>query len=212
MINLLIPNAIGIDYIALNDHSILGMATQLARTLKPHSILIAWSFGGLIATKIAACFPEKVSKLILIASQPKFVETNNWQGITEQNAHYILTQANLNFAKLFNHFLSLAQYPAHSREIKNSLLSFALPQHKNALNILLKQLVELDLRHDYQSISCPILHLCGSNDAIINQKNHALELLNKNSRIESIQGAGHTGLLTHRLTYLNHILGFINDN
>lgn len=41
--------------------------------------LCGWSFGGILAQHLAARFPQRVQRLILIATTPRFVAAANWK-------------------------------------------------------------------------------------------------------------------------------------
>ncbi len=51
-------------------------AEQLSTQLNDQSILVGWSLGGLFALYIAAHWPDKVAKVVLVASTPFFAQTD----------------------------------------------------------------------------------------------------------------------------------------
>jgi pimeloyl-[acyl-carrier protein] methyl ester esterase len=52
--------------------------------LLPDSILLGWSMGGLYATALARLYPEKFSHIILVASNPRFVQQDDWHSAVPQ--------------------------------------------------------------------------------------------------------------------------------
>lgn len=48
-------------------------AESVGRSLGQKVELIGWSMGGMVAMMVAARYPEKVSKLVLVSTTPKFV-------------------------------------------------------------------------------------------------------------------------------------------
>lgn len=198
----------GLDYITQDDLSITTIALNLGRTIQSNAILMAWSLGGLIAIKIAALYPEKITGLILMASQPQWISDASNSGLSPDHARHFILRAQEDFDELFNHFLNLSCYPSHARQQKYKLKHHALVTHQAQLMTFLKESLALDLREDYASINCPILHLCGSHDAVIHQKNY---VFSEHARVQHIQGAGHAGFMTHKAIYLEHIHGFLND-
>ena len=101
----------GLDYTHLSQLTLTEIAQRLSASLAEQSVLLGWSFGGLIAIKMAGLFPKKVSKLILLDSQPRLRASLNWTGIDQtdlQNFSKALTQG---FKKQMNWFIRLACYP-----------------------------------------------------------------------------------------------------
>ncbi len=64
----------------------------LARQLPEKSCLMGWSLGGVLATKYAAVFPTRVSKLITLASNLCFVEKDHWPSAMLKNINDSLNQ------------------------------------------------------------------------------------------------------------------------
>ena len=52
---------------------------KLAAQIKYNSVVVAWSLGGMLATKLASLYPEKVKALVLIACNPSFVTRDSWR-------------------------------------------------------------------------------------------------------------------------------------
>lgn len=198
----------GLDYIMQDDLSITTIALNLGRTIQSNAVLMAWSLGGLIAIKMAALYPKKITGLILLASQPQWISDASNSGLSPDHARQFILRSQKNFDELFNHFLNLVCYPSHARQEKNRLKQHAIAYHQEQLIAFLIQALELDLSKDYATLDCPLLHLCGSNDAVIHQKDY---VFSHHARIKHIQGAGHAGFMTHKAIYLEHIHGFLND-
>ena len=74
--------------VSLDPYTLHDAAQLVSQQLKPKSVLMGWSLGGLFAIYIAKHWPEKVSKVILVASTPFFVEQLPWEGIKPK----VLTQ------------------------------------------------------------------------------------------------------------------------
>ena len=54
------------------------IAAKLSAQLEDETLLIGWSLGGQVAVRIALDYPEKVSRLCLIAATPCFVNRVDW--------------------------------------------------------------------------------------------------------------------------------------
>lgn len=56
----------------------------LLEQLPKHFALIGWSMGGLYAIRLAVEEPDRVYKLINIASSPRFLYTDLWPGVSPE--------------------------------------------------------------------------------------------------------------------------------
>lgn len=62
----------------LADNTLQSWAGDLARQLPDNATLLGWSLGGQVAMRAALDHPQKIARLVLLASTPKFVATENW--------------------------------------------------------------------------------------------------------------------------------------
>ena len=58
--------------------------SDIYKIIPPQSVIIGWSIGGLIAAHLSLNYPDLVSKLILVACNPCFVQSPNWPGMPEK--------------------------------------------------------------------------------------------------------------------------------
>ena len=63
---------------ALADNTLRDWADDLAQQLPDNALLLGWSLGGQVAMRAALDHPHKVARLVLLASTPKFVSTEDW--------------------------------------------------------------------------------------------------------------------------------------
>ena len=64
---------------ALADNTLQTWADDLARQLPDNTLVLGWSLGGQVAMRAALDHPHKIGRLVLMASTPKFVATEDWQ-------------------------------------------------------------------------------------------------------------------------------------
>jgi pimeloyl-[acyl-carrier protein] methyl ester esterase len=64
---------------ALADNTLQTWADDLARQLPDNTLVLGWSLGGQVAMRAALDHPHKIARLVLMASTPKFVATEDWQ-------------------------------------------------------------------------------------------------------------------------------------
>jgi len=71
-----LPGHGGRDALAIN--TLQDWADDLAQQLPESSMLLGWSLGGQVAMRAALDHPHKIARLVLLASTPKFVATEDW--------------------------------------------------------------------------------------------------------------------------------------
>lgn len=59
-------------------NTLRGWADELVQQLPDNTILLGWSLGGQVAMRAALDHPHKIARLVLLASTPKFVATEDW--------------------------------------------------------------------------------------------------------------------------------------
>ena len=196
----------------LTDHLI----EQSENKLKGPAIWIGWSLGALPVLKLAMQHPERVNKLMLMASNPCFVTNNHWQSGVEGSV-FDLFADNLqaNIEKTLQRFLSLqVQGLADSREVlrhlRQSIVSQGLPSAE-ALAAGLHILKETDIRTELASLSIPQKWLLGEKDTLVPANLN--DYLNALSGIKShiIGGSAHLPFISHAEEVLQQVLDVIND-
>lgn len=114
---------------------------KFVANLPDNSILIGWSLGGLFAIHLCALFPDKIAKLVLLASAPKFPVASGW---TEK-------------------FQSLVCFPSVSRSQRHYFSS----HRKAEADPNLSYLFQTDLREEFANLAVPVISLAGDKDAIL---------------------------------------------
>ena len=138
---------------------------EIIKIMPKNPILLGWSLGGLLAINIATKIQTK--KLILVASTPKFVKTNNWKlGIDEQNFKEFSDNLNLNLSKGLKRFVSLQSSNREKiKELNKSIEN--LPATNMALNQGLKILLETDLTNEYLNLDIEKQVILGDKDTLV---------------------------------------------
>lgn len=71
---------------ALPHNTLQSWADDLAEQLPVGAALLGWSLGGQVAMRAALDHPHRIARLILLASTPRFVMTEDWEhGMTPAN-------------------------------------------------------------------------------------------------------------------------------
>ena len=63
---------------ALPTHTLQSWADDLVQQLPKNTTLLGWSLGGQVAMRAALDHPDIITRLIVLASTPKFVESDGW--------------------------------------------------------------------------------------------------------------------------------------
>ena len=72
-----LPGYGGSDPCALHD--LAGVTQAMLALMPPRAHVLGWSMGGLVAMHIAANAPERVERLVLIGSSPRFCQDEGWK-------------------------------------------------------------------------------------------------------------------------------------
>lgn len=147
------------------------LAEQILTVAPEKSTILGWSMGGLIATEIALNFPQRVEKLICVASSPKFIRVPGWPGIKLSLFDKLLNAINDASEDTLARFLSLQfRHTTISRrnlkQLRDELYEYGLP-NPNALYHGLEIIRNTDLRSTISALACPAMYLLGNNDVLV---------------------------------------------
>lgn len=176
--------------------------SDLAATLPAKTTLIGWSLGGLVAIKLCSLFPGQFTKLILLASTPKFTATSNWTGISTNKAAAFSSKAKHNLQTTINEFHQLVSRPTHALNTFDYFSAHSSDNTSTYLLHSLEYLFKADLRDEFTALEQPILSIAASHDAILPPGTH-------NHHI--IQHAGHGFFHTHATQTSKLILDFLDS-
>ena len=141
------------DYVASFEQ----FTRDLFDQLPAQAIYLGWSLGGMIATRIAADFPERVTALITVASNPSFIQRDDWPAAMPAATFAdFLARFNQNPARGIKRF-DLLQGGVAGSELGNPETQYDL----------LHWLAELDNRQSIDQLRCPSLFLFGEKDGLV---------------------------------------------
>lgn len=172
----------------LTNHDEIRNLSDFAATLPAKTALIGWSLGGLVAIKLCSLFPDQFTKLILLASTPKFAATSNWTGISTNKAAAFSNNAKHNLKTTINEFHKMVSRPTHALNTFDHFSAHGSDDTSTCLLHSLEYLFKNDLRDDFSALKQPVLSIAASHDAILPPGTH-------NHHI--IQHAGHGFFYTH---------------
>ncbi|GKT13056.1 MAG: pimeloyl-[acyl-carrier protein] methyl ester esterase [Thiomicrorhabdus sp.] len=184
--------------------------------------LLGWSLGGLLAQKIALNYPQKIDKLICMATSPRFTQCDQWQyGVSPELISDFVKAIKQDKAATLKHFWKLQ---LQGTEGARPLIKQLMTQVKESkLPILagllqgLQLLSSIDCRPRATEVKSPTLWLLGENDPLI-PINFIEAFLAENSTIQPIShieiltGAGHMPFRSHPIETAQKIIAFLNKD
>lgn len=190
----------------LSDWEMDGLETgpllsRLAATLPERAIWLGWSLGGQFSLAYAARYPGRVSRLILIASNPSFIRRDSWPGVEAAVLSDFAARCARQPRQTLQRFLML-QMQGHEnpRQIKRQVLAL-LGEHvpaPPALTAGLEQLKALDLRNELRQLQIPVHMILGGQDALVPVAlADSCKPLNPQLATTVINDAGHMPFLSH---------------
>ncbi|MGC9459674.1 pimeloyl-ACP methyl ester esterase BioH [Vibrio genomosp. F10] len=148
---------------------------EIAQCLLPqapkHAIWLGWSLGGLVATHMALAHSDRVTRLITVASSPKFAAERPWRGIQPQVLDAFTDQLVDDFQTTIERFMALQAMGSPSarldvKQLKKAVLSRPSPNPESLLAGL-KMLANEDFRQDLATVSVPMLRMYGRLDGLV---------------------------------------------
>lgn len=150
-------------------YDVESLAACLKGKIKNNTVIIAWSFGGLVATRIAT-LTDNINAIVFIDSTPCFVNKTDWHNVLEEKSIITLQNNLLSYPKkTIEYFAGLiAHGDSEARKtIKAIRSSVANEKHSQILSLWLRELLEQDQRKEFAAINVPTQYLLGENDALI---------------------------------------------
>lgn len=201
----------------IQDYSLHDFAESVYAQLSQATILIGWSFGGLVAQCLADGHFPKVIGHVQVASTPKFVESVDWPGISHSVLNDFHTQLNKNQHALIKRFIAIqCMGLANAKEtikVITELLYQYPPSSHDSLAKTLDLLIESDLRGLLKTSTLPCLRIFGRLDSLVPAR--AIELISEScekTELVVIKKAAHAPFISHPQETAGLILDFITKN
>ncbi len=180
------------------------------------AVYVGWSMGGLIALAHAARHPECVTRLLLVASQPRFMRAPDWpHGFAAEALGALHMELAANPQAAIARFLSLQVQGAENQQRTLRRLHAVMrsaPPDPAVLQASLFLLRDTDLRATIPKLVLPVRLILGERDRLIStQAGAAMTRLSCHARCEIIQGAGHTPFLSHPDAFARALHMYLDD-
>jgi len=193
--------------------SIEEMADTVLAAAPQKAVWLGWSLGGLVASQIALSAPERVEKLITVASSPCFAAHDEWPGIKSEVLHGFQHQLSEDFQRTVERFLALQTLGSDSarqdaRMLKSVVLSQPMPSVE-VLNGGLEILRQVDLRQALCQLSVPMLRIYGALDGLVPRKIvPLLDVLWPETESHIIEKSAHAPFISHPEAFCEQIKQF----
>ena len=175
----------------------------VASKIQRPALVVGWSLGGLVALRLAERYPDKVSRLLLVASSPRFVQASDWTCAVEADVFdQFASMLQKDVAATIRRFLALQVRGTSAsmktvKQLQQALSDRGTPAITtmiNGLNILSSS----DLRSSLNNIQVPVNWLLGDRDAIVPvELAPVLRDLLPQADIQVLEGAGHAPFISH---------------
>jgi len=191
------------------------LAEQIGAVAPQSAAWLGWSLGGLVAMAVARRWSQRVSRLILVATTPRFVNSEDWDaGMDRVVFNGFFEDLRDDYRRTLERFVALqAGSDSESRRVikalHRQLLRFGAPRPE-ALKAGLTILQDTDLRGELRGLSMPVQLIHGRRDRLAS--NRAAEYLAKalpNARLICMRGAGHAPFLSHPQEFAELVAGFM---
>ncbi len=176
---------------------------------------LGWSLGGIIAMELARRLPQRVERLVLMATTPRFLDGPGWPcGVAADVLDSFATGLAADYRKTVRDFLTLqVRGDSHGVELLRTLRRVVFAHGEpdpQALSDCLKVLARTDLRDRLAGLDQPALIVAGEHDRLCPaDASHRLARMLAKAELEVIAGAGHAPFLSHRRAVLDCVQRFL---
>ncbi len=200
--------------------SIDEVADQVVASLglsEPVSML-GWSYGGLVAQRIAHARPDALTALVLACTSPRFVAGDDWpHAMSRDTLSRFGDELRVSYRLTLQRFLTLQVQGSEAgratlASLRQALFARSAPSQAT-LAAVLRMLMDTDAREAASAIRVPTLVIAGSRDALTPAAAGAwLAQAIPNARHAAIDGAAHAPFLSHRDAFLGAVQSFLDEH
>ena len=190
------------------------MVATLFAQIPDNSLIVGWSLGGLVATRLAGLAETRVRGLITVASSPCFTEQEDWPGIKPSVLQGFSQQLSHHFEKTIDRFMALQTLGTETarqdtRLLREAILSHPLPD-LSVLNTGLEILQTTDLREQLPLLNVPFLRIYGALDGLVPRAIAAkVDQLTGQGQSVVIGKAGHAPFISHPDLFCQSVIRFL---
>jgi pimeloyl-[acyl-carrier protein] methyl ester esterase len=182
----------------------------------PPLTLMGWSLGGLVAMRWALVQPDRIDRLALVSTSPRFVAGDDWpHAMSPETLDRFGDELRVAWKLTVQRFLALQlQGTPHSRpllaDMRERLLARNAPSTSTLIEAL-EVLKDCDFRDDIARIEQPALVICGDRDTLAYPAaGRFLSERLPHGGFALIPGAAHVPFLSHADAFGAALDGFLD--
>ncbi len=178
------------------------VCSRVGEVLPDDAIVLGWSLGGMVALHVAAQNPERVRRVVMVASSPRFSRAEDWQSampldVLDRFAEGVIDDS----AATIRRFVALQFLGTKVERRRVRDLQDAVTGQSFAPGVLgrgLGYLRDVDLRGEFASLPVPLSVVLGGKDRLVpSSVAQSLRSLNPNAEICLMPEAGHAPFISH---------------
>jgi len=196
------------------QHESFDRQVERIAALLDDAMVLGWSLGGLYAQALAARYPERFHRLMLLNYNPCFVQRDDWSCAVPSQVFEDFSASLANgWSATIQRFLGLqmhgvARAREQVRKMTKLLIEGGEPQ-PGVLQFGLDLLLRRDARAELASLSLPAMLLLGERDTLVPACVGAqIHRLNPSIRVECVARSAHAPFLSHSETVIDLIREF----
>ncbi|SRR5690554_5535719 len=170
---------------------------KILASLEPGTLLIGWSLGGNLAIELAAQVPERVTAVVTLGSNPRFLRSPTWTQAYDPARFQAFAEAlQADPQATLQQFAALATLGSNYQREELRWLRSQLPPEQLFSAVVLQEtlaaLADGDLRATLAGLAMPVVHLLGERDALVPVGvGEDLKALRPDAQVRVIAGMGH---------------------
>lgn len=195
----------------------LNMVCTALRSVAPaRAVWIGWSLGGLIALAYALWNPTAVSRVVSVASTPRFTKARDWpHALPEENLQAFGDNLERDHQGTLQQFLALQMQGGEAGRASIRYLRAMISAHPPRLEGLwagLKLLRTADLRPRLFELFCPFRMILGERDALVPAGCGADTVRGmRDGHYAVLRDAAHAPFLSHPAGFAAQLQEYLHD-
>jgi len=193
------------------------LVEEIAAAVPERACWCGWSLGGLVALEAARRLPQRVARLVLVASTPCFAQREGWPcAVAAETLGEFAAALESDCEDTLKRFLALqARGDAAAKALLRNLRERLFAHGRPALEALrggLAILLESDLRAQVAALAQPVLVVHGERDLLapLSAGEWLVQQLPA-ARLAVFQGAAHAPFLSHPQEFTRVLTEFLNE-